>query len=192
MAGNSAKKIPSHSVRSPCRVLVFRAEYMGECKVLPLHMLSLLGTSVAYLIPDHIPKKFIDGWNAHVPLTFLTDKGCLLKNKSMTSSTQDLLMLDNGYILTTPQPLLDKGELDLTFDEWHQAWQQLLDLIQFYLPAEFILWEVHYFFIFNNNCAEMWPLFLAYNTEFHEKSTQLPINHPSSPSVYGTIYRPGL
>jgi hypothetical protein len=88
----------------------------------PACMLSLLGTSAAYLVPDHIHKKFINGWNIHVPLTFLTDKGCLFKDKSTANSSHDILTLIDGHILTNPKPLSDDGELDLTFDEWHQAW----------------------------------------------------------------------
>jgi hypothetical protein len=60
------------------------------------HTLGLLGTSTAYLVPDHIRKKFIDGWAVHVSLTFLTNKGCLLKDKSISSLSQDLLTIDNG------------------------------------------------------------------------------------------------
>lgn len=149
----------------------------------PARTLGLLGTSAAYLVPDHIRKKFIDGWNVHVPLTFLTDKGCLLKNKSTDPSTQDLLTIDNGRILATTKPLSDDGELDLTFDEWHQAWRRLLNLIRTYIPEEYTLWELHYSFILNNdNRAELWPLYLAYDSEIRRRSTQLPID-PSQFSI---------
>jgi hypothetical protein len=132
---------------------------------------------MAYLVPDHIRKKFIDSWAIHVLLTFLTDKGCLLKDKSISSSSQDLLTIDNSQILTTAKPLSDDGELDLTFDEWHQAWRCLLDLIKLHLPDKFLLWEVHYSFILNNdNWAELWPLYLAYDTKICKRATQLPID----------------
>ena len=81
---------------------------------------GLLGTSAAYFVPDHICKKFMDGWNVHIPLT---DRGCLLKDKSAASSAQDMLTLNNSCILTTLKPLSDEGGLDLTFDIWHQAWR---------------------------------------------------------------------
>ena len=149
----------------------------------PTQTPGLLGTSTAYLVPDHIHKKFVNGWSIHVPFTFLTDKGCLLKDKSASSSTQYLLTIDNGQILTTSKPLSDEGELDLTFDEWHQAWCQLLNLIRAYIPEEFLLWKVHYNFILNNdNKAEFWPLYLAYDTKICKRATQLPIN-PSKLSI---------
>ena len=149
----------------------------------PSCTLGLLGTSAAYLVPDHICRKFVDGWSIHIPLIFLTDKGCLFTDKSTTSSTQDMLTLINGHILTNLKPLSDDGELDLIFNKWHQAWQHLLDLIKSYLPEEFLLWEVHYLFILNhNNQAEMWLLFLAYDAEIHKRATQLPID-PSKFSI---------
>ena len=58
---------------------------------------------------------------------------------STASSAQDMLTLINGHILTNLKPLSDDSELNLTFNEWHQAWQHLLDLIKSYLPKEFLL-----------------------------------------------------
>jgi hypothetical protein len=146
-----------------------------SCKRLAC-MLSLLGTSVAYLMPDHICKKFINGQNIH-------DKGCLFKDKSTANSSHNILTLVDSHILTNTKPVSDDGELDLTFDEWHQAWRHLLNLIKSYISKEFLLWEVHYLSILNHdNQAEMWPLFLTYDTEICERSTHLPIN-PSKFSI---------
>lgn len=149
----------------------------------PDRTLGLAGTSAAYLVPDFVRKKFVDGWSVHVPLTFLTDKGCLLRNKPVTSATQEILTIDNstGRIQTTAKPLSDDGELDLTFDEWHQAWRRLLDLIRTFLSTEFLLWESHYYFILNReNRAELWPIYLAYDVEIRRRAVQTPID----PSVF--------
>ena len=146
---------------------------------------GLVGTNAAYLVPEHIRKKFVDGWNTHVPLTYLTDKGCLVRDKPSTTAAQDVLTIDNttGQLLTSSKPLSDDGELDLSFDEWHQAWRRLLDLIKAYLPDEFPMWEIHYSFILNNhNRAELWPLYLAYDAEIRKRSVQLPID-PSQFSI---------
>ena len=69
------------------------------------------------------PKKFVDSWNVHIPLTFVTDNRCLLKDKQMAASSQDILSINNitSHIITTSKPLLDDGELD-----WHQVWHCLL------------------------------------------------------------------
>ena len=149
------------------------------------HIPGLVGTNTAFIAPDHIRKKFINRWNVHISLTYLTDKGCLLKDRLTTSSSQDVLTIDNssGHILTTSKPLSDDGELDLTFNKWHQAWRWLLDLIKSLIPEEFLLWEQHYLFILNNeNHTELWPLYLAYDSEIHKRATQLPIN-PSKFSI---------
>jgi hypothetical protein len=137
----------------------------------PNRIPGFLGTSASFLVPDFIRKKFIDGWNVHVPLTYLTDRGCLLKDKSLANSAQDLLTIDgsSGRVLTTAKPLSDDGELNLTFDEWHQAWRRLLDLIKSYLPADLDAWTTHFSFILNNdNRAEQWPLYLAYDAEIRK------------------------
>ena len=149
----------------------------------PSRVLGLAGTNAAFLVPDHIRKKFVDGWTVHVPLTFLTDKGCLLKNKLSAASTHEVLSMDpsSGQIITTSKPLFDTGELDLTFDEWHQAWRRLLELIKTYLPLEFPLWEIHYTFILNNdNQAEMWPLYVSYDVEIRKRAVVSSID----PSVF--------
>ena len=112
--------------------------YLHKC---PTCTIRLAGTNAAFLVPDHIQKKFVNGWNMHVSLTFLMDHGCLLKDRHAVNSSHDVLLIDNntGYIITTSKPLLDNGELDLIFDEWHQAWHWLLELIRTSLLDEFPL-----------------------------------------------------
>jgi hypothetical protein len=142
---------------------------------------GLVATNATYLVPDHIRKKFMEGWTSHVPLTYLTDRGCLLKNK--TSSAQDFLSYDpaTGQVVATAKTLPDHGELELTFDEWHQAWRRLLDLIKTFFPEELHLWQIHHSFILNSeNRAEMWPVYLAYDADIRRRTTQSSID----PSVF--------
>ena len=147
----------------------------------PARTPGLAGTNAAFLVPDHIRKKFADGWNVHIPLTVLTDKGCVLKDKSISASDEYFTCDSSGFIHKSSKPLTDEGELDLTFDEWHQAWRRLLDLIRTFIPREFLMWETHYSFILNSeNRAEMWPLYLAYDTEIRRRAIQSPID----PSVF--------
>ena len=106
-----------------------------------------------------------------------------MKDKPIIGSTQDILTIDSatGRVSTMSKPLADEGELDLSFDEWHQAWQRLLDLIKSFIPEDFLAWEKHYLSILNNdNRAESWPLFLAYDAEIRRRTTQFPID----PSVF--------
>ena len=143
---------------------------------------GLVGSNTAFLVPDNVRRKFIEGWTSHVSLVHLTDKGCLFKNKS---STNDAISFDpvTGTIHTTSASLSDDGELDLTFDEWHQAWRRLLDLIRSFVPRDFLAWEVHYSFIANSeNRAELWPLYLAYDAEIRRRTTRFPID-PSKFSI---------
>ncbi|KAF8815626.1 hypothetical protein BYT27DRAFT_7297117 [Phlegmacium glaucopus] len=150
----------------------------------PIRTPGSIGTNAAFLVPDHIRKRFIDGWNVHVPLTYLTDKGCMVKNKSL-SNLHDLLTVNDtdSHITTSSKSLSDEGELDLTFDEWHQAWRRLLDLIKSFLPDEYAMWQTHFLYILDNhNRAELWPVFLAYNVEIRRRATQLDID-PSQFSI---------
>jgi hypothetical protein len=145
----------------------------------PVRTPGLVGTNAAFLVPDHIHKKFADRWNVHIPLTYLTNKGCLFKDRPMAAATHELLTINNatGHIQTSSKPLSDTRELELMFDKWHQAWHHLLDLIRTFIPNEFIMWQSHHSFIINNkNCSELWPVYLAYDAEIRKRSTQLPIN----------------
>ena len=107
---------------------------------------GLVGTNTSFIVPDNIRKKSSDDWNVHVPLSYLTDKSCEFKTKSALSAAQDILSFDpsTGQVIATSKVLHDNGELELTFDEWHQAWRRLLDLIKTFVPREFLLWEIHY------------------------------------------------
>ena len=151
----------------------------------PARIPGFVGTNAAFMIPEHIREKFKKGWVAHIPLTYLTNKGCLLKNKAAVNSTQDMLTFDaaTGQVTTISKTLPDHGELDLSFDEWHQAWRRLLELIERYLPEEFLVWEIHYLFVMNSeNRAEMWPLYLAYDVEIRKRAVCYPID-PSQFSI---------
>ena len=82
-----------------------------------------------------------------------------------------------GQVSASVKPLSDDGELDLSFDKWHQAWHHLLDLIKTYLPNKFLMWEVHYAYILNNhNHTESWPLYLAYDAGIQKRAIQLSID----------------
>ena len=168
----------------PHNMVILPADPLTPIRRRPACVPGLVGTNAAFLVPDHIRKKFIDGWSSHVPLTYLTDKGCLLTNKSM-NSTQDVLYFDasTGHITATSKSLPDNGELEMMFDKWHQAWRCLLELVKTFIPQDFLAWEVHYSFILNSeNRAEMWPLYLAYNAEICRRTTQLGID-PSKFSI---------
>ena len=130
-------------------------------------------TSIGLLVPEHIRKKFKDRWTVHVPLTYLTDKHCALANSDHTFSNETLTLDESsGKLLTTLKSLSPRGELDLTFDEWQQAWLHLLDLIGTYIRDKYHVWKKHYLAILNNETrAARWDLWLAYDTEIRCRST---------------------
>jgi hypothetical protein len=100
----------------------------------------------------------------------LTDKYCAYK-KSATVF-HDSLSIDeaSGQIVTTSKPLSDAGELDLTFEEWHQAWRRLLPLIKEFLPDDYDAWNSHFLTIRDKETlTDCWRL-LAYDTEIRRRS----------------------
>ena len=149
----------------------------------PPRIPGLVATNAGFLIPNSIRKKFRDGWTSHIPLTYLTNKGCLLKNKASVNSAQDIMSFDptTGQVVTTSRTLNDHGELELTFNEWYQVWRRLLALIDEFFKEEFLMWKKHYSFIHDSeNRAELWPLYVAYDVEIRRKATQSSID----PSVF--------
>jgi hypothetical protein len=71
------------------------------------------------------------------------DKFCA-SQPTAQSSLSDFLAVVNGQVMTKLKALSPTGELDMTFDEWHQAWQRLLKLIDQYQPEELSVWKTHY------------------------------------------------
>ena len=68
-------------------VILPLAEPITSSNRRPTHTPGLAATNAAFLVPENIWKKFKDGWTTHIPLTFLTDKGCLFKNKALVLTT---------------------------------------------------------------------------------------------------------
>ena len=99
-------------------------------------------SSGGYIVPDAIRDKFAK-WEVHIPLTYLTDSFCSSQHMTQ-SSLSDFLAVIDGQLTTKSKLLSPVSELNMTFDEWHQAWQCLLKLIEQYHPDELALWRTHY------------------------------------------------
>ncbi|PPQ94251.1 hypothetical protein CVT25_004971 [Psilocybe cyanescens] len=141
----------------------------------PIRVSGMLAQSASYMIPDQIRKKFAadGGWASHIPLTFLTDKFCAQKSGTSTETLNESLSIDTstGKIVTASRTLSITGEMDLTFDEWYQAWRRLLDLVQQYLSDEYECWNHHFCRIRDaESRSEHWPLWIAYDTEVRRRA----------------------
>jgi hypothetical protein len=137
----------------------------------PPRIPGAFAAGAGFLVPDTIRNKFRSGWTVHVPLTHLTDKFCAYK-KSATVF-HDTLSIDetSGQLVTSSKPLSDAGELDLTFEEWHQAWRRLLPLIKEFLPDDYDAWNSHFLTIRDKETlTDCWHLWLAYDTEIRRRS----------------------
>jgi len=141
----------------------------------PSRQPGLLATGAAYLVPDHIRKKFAsDGWSVHVPLTFLTDAYCSHSNPDHSSVT-DSISFDSSSnkLFSIPKPLSRAGELELSFEEWDQSWRRLSSLIKDFLPSEYRAWCIHRDRIRDaTNRTECWSTWLAYDTDIRHRATQ--------------------
>ena len=138
----------------------------------PARRIGSLASGAGYLVPDQVRKFFHAGWKEHVPLTFLTDKHCSYKSGLQVTSQDTISFDENGKIIMTPKTLPAEGELNMTFEEWFQAWTRLLPLIQQYRPEEYELWVKHYLRILHHETrSEFWQLWLAYDVEVRRRST---------------------
>lgn len=135
---------------------------------------GMLTNTTSYLIPEPIRNQFKanGGWASHIPLTYLTDKACSTSQKPFDQPCETLSFdTHSGQILTSTKQLSTAGELDLTFDEWHQAWRRLLTLIGDYCPNIHHAWDHHFCRIRDTDSrAEHWPLWLAYDTKLHHRA----------------------
>ncbi|KAJ7636340.1 hypothetical protein FB45DRAFT_742856, partial [Roridomyces roridus] len=136
---------------------------------------GLVASNASFIVPDAIRKKFSSGgWSTHVPLDYLTDKFCGITNAGATKALNDLWTTDgsSGSIVSVAKELPVEGELKLTFDEWFQAWQRLLQLIAEFVPHEYGLWKIHYESILLHPMrAQQWPLCLAYDSRVRRLAT---------------------
>ena len=141
----------------------------------PRRELGMTVSGGGYIVPDAVRDKFAK-WEVHVPLTYLTDRFCS-SQPTAQSSLADFLAVVDGQVTTKSKSLSTVGELDMTFDEWHQAWQRLLKLIDQYHPDELALWRTHYMSIMiKETRGEDWLLWLAYDTEVRRRSVTSPLD----------------
>ncbi|KAJ7618342.1 hypothetical protein DFH06DRAFT_1363882 [Mycena polygramma] len=153
----------------------------------PARVPGLTVSNASHSIPEAIRKKFSgpDGWKTHVPLQFLTDKYCSSANNASSKELNDIFTMDgsSGSIISVAKELPIAGELSLTFDEWYQAYERLLELIGTYVPDEYEAWFAHYQAILKKpNRAAHWALCLEYDSEIRRRALNLPID-PSVPHL---------
>jgi len=102
----------------------------------PRREIGMTVSGGGFIVPDVIQDKLIK-WETHVPLTYLTDNFCT-SQPTAQSSLSDLLAVVDGQVTTKSKSLSPVSELEMTFDEWYQAWQRLLKIINPPLDAPLI------------------------------------------------------
>jgi len=128
-----------------------------------------------FIVPDVIRDKFIK-WETHVPLTYLTNNFLRLPAGSpiLLIRFPHCRRRSSYNQVEGPSSI---GELDMTFDEWHQTWQRLLKLINQYHPDEFNLWRMlDSSIMLKETRAEDWSLWLSYDTEIRRRSVTTPLD----------------
>lgn len=163
----------------------------GTGRKRPARELGLVASNASYIVPEAIRKKFVAGWDSHVPLQYLTDKFCGINNGTATKALNDLWTMDgtSGSVVSVAKELPVDGELNLTLDEWFQAWKRLLSLIQDHIPAEYDLWLTHYESILHRPTrAQQWSLCLAYDSRIRRLATVSSID----PSQFHLVIWNGL
>ncbi|KAJ6537924.1 hypothetical protein B0H19DRAFT_1079022 [Mycena capillaripes] len=144
----------------------------------PARIPGLTASNAGYLIPEAIRKKFADGWKTHVPLQYLTDTYYSFTNQS-SKELNDSFTMDGsvGTIISVAKELPIDGELHLTFDEWFQAWNRLLELIQQYFPEDHDAWKAHFRSLRDRpNRAQNWSLCLEYDSQIRRRALNVPLD----------------
>ncbi|TFK19744.1 hypothetical protein FA15DRAFT_648017 [Coprinopsis marcescibilis] len=133
-----------------------------------------LAVGAGYIIPDSVTKIFKSGWTSHVSLSLLTDANCLYSNASLSDPHENVVLnTSTGRVSTSAAPLSVEKEYSLSFDEWHQSWQRLHELIRDYVPNEREAWLVHYNRVLGSPTrSEHWPLWLAYDIEIRRRAVR--------------------
>lgn len=128
--------------------------------------------SAAYQVPMKVRRIFKNGWNEHVPLTVLTDKYCAKEAEDGEGTTESLLRFQDGVWTSVNKSLPNKGEIQLSFDEWFQAWNRLLQLIkQYFKYPEYLMWHRHYLRILEDDTrSEDWALWKAYDITIRRRA----------------------
>ncbi|PPQ84549.1 hypothetical protein CVT24_006581, partial [Panaeolus cyanescens] len=129
-------------------------------------------SSAAYQAPTKIRRIFKNGWNEHVPLTTLTDKYCAKEAEEGDSATESLLRFENGVWTSVNKSLPHEGEIQLSFDEWFQAWNRLLQLIKEHFKyPEYLMWHRHYLRILEDDTrSEDWTLWKSYDITIRRRA----------------------
>lgn len=148
----------------------------------PARQVGFRAAGSLHVVPDFIRKIFHKGWKSHIPLPHLTDAACRAADHSASSALHENLVLDaEGKISATPKALSAKGELIMTFDDWHSAWRRLLALIREFIPDELSCWEAHFSRISDaDNRSRLWSVWLAYDT----KIRKLAVFSPLDPAIF--------
>ncbi|PPR03808.1 hypothetical protein CVT24_008132 [Panaeolus cyanescens] len=130
-------------------------------------------TSAAYQVPIKIRRIMKAGWIEHIPLTTLTDEYCAKEAEEGEDASEGTLHYRNGAFTSVQKSLPHKGEPQMSFDEWFQAWRRLLQLIKQFCPEdEYQMWLAHYLRIINNETrSECWTLWKSYDITIRRRST---------------------
>lgn len=121
------------------------------------------------------------GWIEHIPLTYLTDRRCVPGTDIDLHSQGFTIDKRGGNLLTIEKPLNEAEEYHLTFEEWHQAWPRLLELIEEYQPNILFPWKSHFNRIVSaHDRSSNWNTWIQYDIQIRKQS----LHEPIDPSIY--------
>ncbi|KAF9444742.1 hypothetical protein P691DRAFT_323479 [Macrolepiota fuliginosa MF-IS2] len=138
---------------------------------------GLEGQPWPFVVPDTIREKMEQGWHEHVALTYLTDRFCVPGSDLEIRGQQYTVDDVTGTHISVDKPLVDTDENRISFDEWHQAWLRLLDLISTYTPSIHSAWKAHYErILMAPDRASNWYTWRDYDIEIRKQSLYIPID----------------
>lgn len=136
---------------------------------------------ICMVIPNAIRKIMENKWKEHIPLTLLTT--AYLKAPESTKKIKAPIGLASDgvgvEVMTTANNGLvsPKDEAAMNFQEWLQAWNHLLELIDLYLPRATPAWELHWKMIWQHRERDTrWHCLMQYCIAVRKAAVKMNMN----------------
>ncbi|EIN06495.1 hypothetical protein PUNSTDRAFT_136353 [Punctularia strigosozonata HHB-11173 SS5] len=122
----------------------------------------------SYFIPPDVRQQLQR--RVHIQLHRLTDAACAHREPASSLA----LLLKNNLKASTAAAEISgsKSELQLSFVEWFQAWQRLLQLVRQHLPQQLDAWQAHFAHIRDapGVTGHDWPVWRAYDADVRRRA----------------------
>jgi hypothetical protein len=114
-------------------------------------------------IPAYIERVFRE--NGHVPFTYLTDDSIRRALEGRQDGNEGV-QLRGGVLVTSSKELSRAGEEAISYQQWCQAFNRFMLLVELYCPDDHPGWTAHYHYLVGHESfnGDEFDLYLMYDT----------------------------